>query len=312
MTHAPLRPSPYEHIIESQQFDEDYLRRLFALATRMKHGSVERSLTGRIIATLFYEPSTRTRLSFEAAALRLGAQIISTENAREFSSAAKGESIEDTIRVLCAYADAIVMRHYENDACERALRVATRPIINAGSGSAQHPTQALLDLFTIYEHHNTLENLHIALVGDLLRGRTVNSLVYLLSKFSGNTFTFISPENCTVKQGVKDHLAEHAIAYTESYDLNTALEKADVLYVTRIQKERFDDPREYEQARGKFILTKEKADKMLTKSIIMHPLPRVDEIEADVDENPRARYFEQAENGLYVRMALLQLILQSS
>lgn len=306
--------SPYKHIVRSQQFSHEFLQEVFQLATEMKANETKfrDALKGKIVAMLFYEPSTRTRLSFESAAVRLGADKITTENAKEFSSAAKGETIEDTIKVLNAYADFIIIRHFENDAAEKAIATATKPIINAGTGKGQHPTQALLDLFTIYENFGKTSGLTILFVGDLLRGRTVNSLVYLLAKYPDNKFIFVSPENCRIKDTIKEHLHEHNIDYTETDKLQDVLDKADVMYVTRVQKERFDDPQEYEETRGKFIINKQSTATLRKDAIIMHPLPRIDEISTEIDEDPRAKYFEQAHNGVYVRMALLKLLNEKS
>jgi aspartate carbamoyltransferase catalytic subunit len=297
------------HIIKSQQFSKEFILDFLRDVQTVKNNpkKFNEALKGKVVATLFYEPSTRTRLSFESAAQRLGASIISTENAREFSSASKGESLQDSIRTVNGYADFIILRHYENDASDIATTASNVPIINAGSGSGQHPTQALLDIFTIYEQFNRLSNLHITFVGDLQRGRTVNSLVYLLSLFEGNSFTFVSPENCKIKKGIKDHLEEQKCTYTEKEDIQV-IKDTDIVYMTRVQKERFDDPKEYEKAKGKFVLTSALAKEMKKESIIMHPLPRVDEIEVEVDTNPRALYFKQAANGLYVRMALLKML----
>jgi aspartate carbamoyltransferase catalytic subunit len=299
--------SPFKHILESQQFNQKYLLDIFSTAKMMKEKNyISDELKGKIVAMLFYEPSTRTRLSFETAALRLGAGVIMTENAKEFSSASKGETLQDTIKVVSGYANFIVIRHSENDAAEKAASVSTVPILNAGAGTGQHPTQALLDVFTIYETFGRLENLNIALVGDLLRGRTVNSLVYIMSKFKGNKFYFISPDNCKVKDGLKQHLKEHNMPFEETEDMESILPLADIVYMTRVQKERFDDPKEYEKAKGKFILNIGNVQKMKETAIIMHPLPRIDEISADVDSDKRAKYFEQAKNGLFVRMAILK------
>lgn len=303
-----------KHIIKSQQFSKEFLLELFKVTSFMKENEykVSDELKGKIVACLFYEPSTRTRFSFESALLRLGASKITTENAKDFSSASKGETLEDSISVTSAYSDFIVLRHFENDSSIKASSVSSVPIINAGSGSGQHPTQALLDVFTIHERFKSLSNLKIAVVGDLLRGRTVNSLVYLLSKFQGNTFYFVSPKNSCIKPGIKEHLSELNIDFVETEDLNSILPECDVVYMTRIQKERFDDPKEYDKAKGKFILDKNNVSLMKESGIIMHPLPRVDEISPDVDTDPRAKYFEQAKNGLYVRMALLKMLNDNS
>jgi aspartate carbamoyltransferase catalytic subunit len=302
--------SPLEHVVQSQQFDKEFLLELFEFTDFMKKNEyyVSDMLEGKTIAMLFYEPSTRTRFSFESAATRLGANKITTENAKEFSSASKGETLQDTIKVMDSYVDFIVMRHFQDDASDIAATISTKPIINAGSGKAQHPTQALLDMYTIYNEIGRLDKLDIMMVGDLLRGRTVESLVYLLSKFDGNEFCFISPDNSKVKPGIKKHQEEHNIRYKESENLEKYLSRADVVYMTRIQKERFDDPKEYEKAKGNYILDMNNVPNMKESSIIMHPLPRVDEIDASVDNNHRAKYFKQAQNGLYVRMALLAML----
>jgi aspartate carbamoyltransferase catalytic subunit len=198
------------------------------------------------------------------------------------------------------------MRHFDDEASEQAMEVTTVPLINAGSGKSQHPTQSLLDAYTIYQNFGRLDNLKIALVGDLLRGRTVGSLVYLLGKFPNNNFCFVSPENSRIKDGVKEYLQEHELAFTESDNLESCLKDTDILYMTRIQKERFKNRLEYEKAKGNLILDLPKVQAMKEEAIIMHPLPRVNEISVKVDDNKRAKYFEQAANGLWVRMALLK------
>lgn len=302
--------SPYKHIILAQQFTPDFLFELFTLADKIRSNPEEYKdeLRGKIVATLFYEPSTRTRFSFESATQKLGGYLITTENAKEFSSASKGETIEDSIRVISAYCDFIVMRHYEDDSSKRAIATSSVPMINAGSGKSQHPTQALLDVYTIFKEFGRLDNLHLTVVGDLLNGRTCDSLVYLMSKFENNKFTFVAPENCRVKESLKEHLDEVGKEFEEIDDLNDVIGKTDIAYITRVQKERFHDSEEYEKAKGKYILDKSFLDKMKEKAVVMHPLPRVDEIAVEVDEDPRARYFAQAENGLWVRMALLKIL----
>ena len=303
-------PSPYTHSILSQQFTPEFLEELFALTDCIREtpSEYQNELRGKVVATLFYEPSTRTRLSFESAIARLGGSIISTENAGGSSSASKGETIEDTVRIISMYADMIVMRHYDDDASMKALATVSVPLINAGSGRSQHPTQGLLDTYTIWREHGTLENLHVAGVGDLLNGRTCDSMVYIMAKFKGNSFSFVAPESCSLKPSLKEHLEENNIPFKEYRALEDIIETADVLYMTRIQKERFGSEEEYKKAKGKYVLTKELAEQMKTDAIIMHPLPRVDEIAIEVDADPRARHFEQAQNGLWVRMALLVLL----
>ena len=303
--------SPYHHVIRSQQFTLDYIEELFDLTDFMKKNefNVSSQLKNRIVAMLFYEPSTRTRLSFESAAIRLGASKITTENAREFSSVSKGETLEDTIKIVQGYSDYIVLRHFEDDSSEIAAKLSSKPVINAGSGKGQHPTQALLDVYTIQENFKRLDNLCIGVVGDLLRGRTVESLVYLLSKFKNNKFYFISPDNSKMKDGLKKYLLDSKIDFVESSNLEENMSEFDVLYMTRVQKERFDNFDDYESA--KIILSSENINFLNKKSIIMHPLPRVDEISIEVDNDKRAKYFEQARNGLYVRMAILSIIEQN-
>jgi len=259
---------------------------------------------------VFYEPSTRTRLSFESAMMRLGGRVISTENAREFSSAAKGETLEDTIRIVDGYADVIVLRHYESGAAERAARVSSVPIINAGDGPGQHPTQALLDLYTIEKELGHVDGISIAMVGDLANGRTVRSLCYLLAKYKDVKMYFVAPDVVRMRDDIKEYLKRHRIPFYEEEDLKEVASKVDVIYQTRIQKERFGDRIEdYERARGVYIINHEILDAMKPDAIIMHPLPRVDEIAPEVDEDPRAAYFRQAQNGLYIRMALLKMVL---
>jgi aspartate carbamoyltransferase catalytic subunit len=306
---------PLKHVYEAQQFDRELLERVFSIADQMKADLASggrhfaRSLEGKIMAALFYEPSTRTRFSFESAMLRLGGNIITTENAREFSSAAKGESLYDSTRVMNGYADVIVMRHHEAGSAKKAADVSAIPVINAGDGSGQHPTQALLDMYTIKDNFDSIDGLRIAMVGDLKYGRTVRSLAYLLSKYDRVEIRFIAPPVCAMEQDIKDHLDENQIPWEEKTDLNQVLPHVDCVYMTRIQKERFIHPEDYEKAIGKYILTPENVRTMKPESIIMHPLPRLHEIRQAVDEDPRAKYFEQAINGLYIRMALLYLLL---
>lgn len=296
-----------EHVIESQQFTPDILFSLFKKADKLrKKKNIER-LKGKVLATLFYEPSTRTRLSFESAMLKLGGSVLSTENAKEFSSAIKGESIEDTARIVGAYSDAIVIRHYEEGTAKRAASISPVPVINAGDGKGQHPTQALLDVYTIYREIGKLENIKIAMVGDLSSGRTVRSLCYLLTKFKGNKIIFVSPENLKMKEDIKEYLGEKGVEFTEETDLRKVLPEVDVVYMTRIQKERIS-LEDYKKAKGKYIINLETLNLVKPSSIIMHPLPHVEEINLpiEIEENDkRVAYFRQAENGLYIRMALL-------
>ena len=262
---------------------------------------------GRILASLFYEPSTRTRLSFEAAMHRLGGSVVSAEGIR-FSSRYKGESIEDTIRVVSQYADCICMRHPEIGSAERAAAVSSIPFINAGDGPGDHPTQGLLDLYTIFRERGGIEGLHVAIVGDLLFGRTVHSVAQLIALYEDVRFTLISPPELKMPRKYLAVFTERGIPYVETEDLTAGLD-ADVLYMTRIQKERFEDLSEYERLKGAYTLTKKHLKgKRVT---LMHPLPRVDEIATDVDALPNAAYFRQVRNGLLIRMALLSLLLAS-
>lgn len=296
------------HVIESQQFDQAYLSELFALANAAE-GSRDSSLRGRIMASLFYEPSTRTRLSFESAMLRLGGSVITTENAREFSSAIKGETLEDSIQVISGYADVIVLRHFEEGASKRAASVSSVPIINAGDGAGQHPTQALLDLYTIRRELGRVDDIAIAFVGDLKHGRTIRSLAYLLGKYRNVTMHFVSPENLRVGRDITEYLDRHKVPYEEHERIDDVLADLDVLYQTRIQRERLAKPADYASSGNSYQIGKDLVERMKERSIVMHPLPRVDEILPEVDHSPKAAYFRQARYGLFVRMALLTLVL---
>jgi aspartate carbamoyltransferase catalytic subunit len=303
--------SRLRHVVESQQFSRSLLEELLDRADAMKKQPhlFSGRLVGRVMAALFYEPSTRTRLSFEAAMLRLGGQTMGTDNAREFSSAAKGETLEDTIRIVSGYADAIVLRHNEEGAAKRAAAVSSVPVINAGDGPGQHPTQALLDLYTIRDDLGHIDGIRIAMVGDLANGRTVRSLTYLLSKFSDIRICFVAPPQVAMRKDIKDHLDEHKIPWFETQDLNVVLPQVDVVYQTRIQKERFTDEAAYRAVKGVYRIDASTLTRMSKEAIVMHPLPRVDEIAPEVDSDPRAAYFRQARNCLWIRMALLERLL---
>lgn len=296
------------HILGAKQFNRDQLEEIFELTKEMEQveasGGSDR-YKNKVMTTLFFEPSTRTRLSFESAMCRLGGKVIGTENAAQFSSAIKGETLEDTIKIVSGYSDVIVMRHTEIGAAERASAVASVPIINAGDGAGEHPTQALLDIYTIKKELGRVDDLHIAMIGDLTYGRTVHSLSYLLANFNNITMYFTAPENVLIPPYVKKFLEEKNIRYVETDDLEAVASKADVLYQTRIQKERFPSLEDYEKAQGKYIIDQKLLDVMNPHAIILHPLPRAGEIAPEVDQDPRAAYFRQAQNGLYVRMALI-------
>jgi len=302
-----------KHIIESQQFSRETLFQLFKKSDELRVNHTD-LLKGKIMAALFYEPSTRTRLSFESSMLRLGGKVIGTENAEEFSSAVKGESLEDSIRVISNYCDCIVIRHNKEGAAKRASEFSKVPIINAGDGKGQHPTQALLDIYTIYREFEKIDGLTIAMVGDLTNGRTVRSLCYLLGKFENIEIIFVSPENLKIEEDIKEYLIKHNIKFSEQNDLDKILPEVDIVYMTRIQKERIS-AEAYEKAKKKFVIDKDNLNLIKETSRIMHPLPHVEEIELDVEtenNDKRIAYFRQAENGLYIRMALLNFILNEN
>jgi len=297
------------HLLETQQFDRGALRDLFALATQMENHRDD-SLHGKILSTLFFEPSTRTRLSFESAMMRLGGQVITTENANEMSSSVKGETIEDTIRVINHYADAIVIRHPEIGTAERAATVSQVPIINGGDGAGQHPTQALLDLYTIERELGKVDGVHVCIVGDLRYYRAARSLSYLLGKFTDITITGISLPELSMSDELKNYLADNGVTYREADSLPDAMKEADVIYQTRIQKERLS-PEAFQKAKGQYVIDRTMADSMREGAIIIHPLPRVGEIMPEVDDSHHAVYFRQVGYGVIVRMALLSKLLQS-
>jgi aspartate carbamoyltransferase catalytic subunit len=298
-----------KHIIESQQFDLKTINKIFLIADKLEKKK-DQSLKGKIMASLFYEPSTRTRFSFESAMLRLGGSVITTENAKEFSSAAKGETLEDSIRVINNYVDVIVLRHYEQGASLRASSVSAIPVINAGDGPGQHPTQALLDLYTIKRELKKIDGTKIAMVGDLKHGRTIRSLSYLLGKYKNIHIYFVSPVGLNVGNDIKEYLHKHKISYSEIENLESVISEIDVLYQTRIQKERFKNKTDYLKFKGCYQINLDLVNRMKAKSIIMHPLPRVDEILTEVDRSPKAVYFKQTKYGLLVRMALLKFVLK--
>ncbi len=265
-------------------------------------------LKGKVVATLFFEPSTRTRLSFETAANRLGAKVIGFSDAK-VTSATKGETLKDTILMVSNYADVIVMRHHIEGAAQYASEIAPVPIVNAGDGAHQHPSQCMLDLYSIYKTQGTLENLNIFLVGDLKYGRTVHSLIMAMRHFNP-TFHFIAPKELAMPDEYKLYCKQHGIKYVEHTDFNEdIIAEADILYMTRVQKERFSDLMEYERVKNVYILKKDMLCKARQNMKILHPLPRVNEIAYDVDEAPHAYYIQQAQNGLYAREAIISDVL---
>ncbi len=299
-------------VLSSAQFSRDQIESLFSLAddlaARMQKGERLRMLDGKLLATVFYEPSTRTRLSFEAAMQRLGGGVLSVAEAKTASSVVKGESLPDTMRTIANYADAIVLRHPDIGSAQVAADACSVPILNAGDGAGEHPTQALLDLYTMRAETGSIDELTIALVGDLKNGRTVHSLARALSHFKVS-FSFVAPQVLAMPQEIGAFLRGRGLNVEQTNDLSEALPKADVVYMTRIQKERFADQKQYEELKDYYVLNRALMGKAKKGAVIMHPLPRVDEIAVDVDALPNAAYFRQAKNGVIIRMALLAEIL---
>jgi len=301
------------HILSARQFDAEQLNNFFDDTEALRDlaasdpDQLSRLGAGAIAATLFYEASTRTRLSFESAALRLGMGVISTENAALFSSAIKGESIEDTARVVGEYASTIIIRHKVNGMPEKAAAVSKVPIINAGDGTNEHPTQSLLDAYTIRREKGRLDGLNVVIGGDLKHGRTVRSLARVLSMYPGNKISFVSVDELQIGDDITTHLHGTGTKYEKTDDMFGALHDADVVYWTRLQKERQADP----SVETGFVIDQAALQVMKEDAIILHPLPRVGEIDPSIDGDPRAKYFEQAANGLHVRTALLKMVLES-
>lgn len=314
------KPQPADHthhafygrdIISVDQFTREDLEYIFRVTEEMRamvrrFGSVD-LLQGKVLANLFYEPSTRTSASFIAAMERLGGQVIAINNV-QYSSVAKGESLPDTVRTLEQYADVIVLRHPEVGSAAIAARYAKKPVINAGDGIGEHPTQALLDIFTIYDELGTIDGRKVAMVGDLKYGRTVHSLTKLLLLYDVE-FYFVSPPILRMPEEILQRVRASGHKYVETDNIHDVISEVDVLYVTRVQKERFEDLSEYEAVKDYYVVDPELMKKAKERMIVMHPFPRVGEISYAVDEDPRAAYFRQIENGMYVRMALLAAVL---
>ena len=292
-----------QNFVNIQGLSREDILYLIEMAQEFEKHPNRELLKGKVIATLFYEPSTRTRLSFETAANRLGARVIGFTDAK-VSSVSKGETLKDTILMVSNYADVIVMRHYIEGAAQYASEVAPVPIVNAGDGAHQHPSQCLLDLYTIYQTQGRLDNLNIYLVGDLRYGRTVHSLIMAMRHFNP-TFHFIAPKELAMPDEYKLYCHEHNIKYFEHEEFNEdVIADADILYMTRVQKERFSDLMEYERVKNIYILKNDMLGKSRSNMKILHPLPRVNEIAYDVDTNPHAYYIQQAKNGLFAREAI--------
>lgn len=294
-------------LVSINDFTREEHIRILDLAEEFEKQPVQKILTDHVVATLFFEPSTRTRLSFESAASRLGAKIIGFSEPGS-TSVQKGESLRDTIKTISNYSDIIVMRHPREGSARFASEVSSVPIINAGDGANQHPTQTLLDMYSIRKTQGTLDNLNIAFVGDLKYGRTVHSLVQAFCNYN-TTFHLVSPDELKLPSSVKLNIKEKNLSYYQYTELNEVIPNVDILYMTRIQKERFSDPLDYEKVKNSYILRNHMLETGKPNLRIMHPLPRVNEITVDVDDNPKAYYFTQALNGVFVRQALLATIL---
>lgn len=308
------RKNPFysKDILSQEQFNKENIEWLFKLAHMMKQMVDGAKLKSKLLenyemAALFYEPSTRTMTSFLSAMHHLGGKTVQV--LVQNSSVVKGESFEDTVRTIEQYSDIITIRHPLKGSVKMAADVAKIPVINAGDGIGEHPTQSLLDLFTIYEEKKRISGIKIAMVGDLMNGRTVHSLTHMLANYQNVEFYFVSPRSLQMTPEILLELKDKNIKYTETQDLESVIDKVDVLYVTRIQKERFAAEEDYKKVKGCYVITPQTLEKAKSDMIIMHPLPRVDEISAEVDNDKRAVYFKQMRNGLFVRMALLASIL---
>jgi aspartate carbamoyltransferase catalytic subunit len=294
-------------LVSINDYTKDEYIKILDLAEVFEKKPVQNVLQGKVIASLFFEPSTRTRLSFESAVNRLGGKIIGFSDTSS-SSITKGETLYDTIRTVSNYCDLIVMRHPLEGSARFASEITNVPIINAGDGANQHPTQTLLDLYSIRKTQGTLDNLNIFMVGDLKYGRTVHSLLMAMSKFN-TTYNFIAPEELKIPEEYKLFLENHGLKYYEHRDFTDIISRADIIYMTRVQKERFSDPIEYERTKNAYVLKNEFLINTKENLRVLHPLPRVSEIEQEVDMNPKAYYFTQALNGVFIRQAIITSIL---
>lgn len=299
-------PTQLRHVVSVKDFTKDSLVELMELAEHLRElprDTARQILQGRIVATLFYEPSTRTRMSFESAVLRLGGSVVGAENALENSSAKKGETLADVFRVVGSYVDAIVIRHHEKDTVSEAVKYSPVPVVSAGTGAGEHPTQALLDVYTIWRELGRVDNLRLTVVGDLRYGRTVHSLLRLLTWFDGVEVTLFAPDYLTLPEELLEELQAAKMKLSYGTDFHTALANTDVVYQTRIQTERFTAADA--NASASYVIGLEELSCLPAHARILHPLPRVNEIAPEVDDDSRAAYFRQVENGLYMRMALL-------
>lgn len=294
-------------LVSIDDFSRDEILRIMDMAADFEANPSQRLLYGKVVASLFFEPSTRTRLSFESAINRLGGRVIGFSDSSA-TSVSKGETLHDTIKVISNYCDMIVMRHPVEGAARYASQVASVPVVNAGDGANQHPSQTLLDLYSIKKTQGDLNGINIMMVGDLKYGRTVHSLLHALSHFNAS-FTFVSPDELKMPVEYKTFLYDKGIAYYETSDLMERIEGADIIYMTRVQRERFSDPMEYERVKNAYILKPEMLVNTKETMKILHPLPRVNEISKAVDDSPHAYYFEQTQNGVYARMAIMSYLL---
>ncbi len=300
-------PLYHKNIISISELSKDDLELIVHTAQQLKEHPRNDLLQNKLIASCFFEASTRTRLSFETAIQRLGGRVIGFSDAGSTSLAKKGETLADSIRIITSYADALVMRHHKEGAARLAADISPVPVLNAGDGANQHPSQTILDLFTIYETQHTLDNISIAFVGDLKYGRTVHSLSQALCHYNAKIF-LVSPESLAMPEYILDEYATHNIEFHVCDSIEEVIPQVDILYMTRVQKERFDET-EYRHLRAKFVLTPEMLISAKPNLKVLHPLPRIDEITLGVDSTPYAYYFQQAKNGVYARQALLSLVL---
>ena len=294
-------------LVSITDFSKEEILRIMELAADFEADPHQQVLEGKVIASLFFEPSTRTRLSFESAINHLGGRVIGFSGTSN-TSVTKGETFNDTIMTISNYCDMIVMRHYIEGAARYASQISRVPIVNAGDGANQHPSQTLLDLYSIKKTQGTLDGIKIVMIGDLKYGRTVHSLLQALSHFN-TQFTFVAPEELAMPDEYKMYLKERGLSYTETAKIEDAINDADIVYMTRVQRERFSDPMEYERVKNIYVLKNSMLENTKDNMKILHPLPRVNEIDMDVDSNTKAYYFKQTENGVYTRMAIISYLL---
>lgn len=299
-----------KHLVSITDFTKEEILSVLQLASEFEQNKHQRLLHDKVVASVFFEPSTRTRLSFETAVNRLGGRVIGFSDARN-TSVSKGESLKDSIMMIANYADLIIMRHPVEGSARYASEISRIPVINAGDGANQHPSQTMLDLYSIQKTQGTLDGLTITMVGDLKYGRTVHSLIMAMSHFN-TRFKFIAPKELEIPGEYKRFLDQKGLPYSEHRELAENIQDADIIYMTRVQQERFTDPVEYEKVKNVYSLRNSMLDKTKDNVKILHPLPRVNEINIDVDDNPKAYYFTQAENGVYARMGIITYIMRQS